>query len=103
MRVIRGNLAAAAAARPLHRRGRKPEQNYFAQIVAVGFRDDLPAVAQFHRHQIVGEIARRQLAAHLDEGGLIIGAVDRDDEILARLAFGFGGRPLPHPVQPAGK
>jgi len=30
---------------------------------------------EFHRHQIVGEIARRQLASHLDEGGLeIVGA-----------------------------
>jgi hypothetical protein len=70
--------------------GGKPEWILLAQIVAVGFRDDLPAVTQFHRHQIVGEIARRQLAAHLDEGGLIVGAVDGDDEILARLAFGLG-------------
>src|SRR3954462_7013833 len=70
---------------------KSPWKSLFAQIVAVGFRDDLPAVTQFHRHQIIGEIARRQLAAHLDEGGLIIGAVDGDDEILARLAFGLGG------------
>src|SRR5580704_2853221 len=28
-----------------------------AHIVAVGFRDDPPAVRELHRHQIVGEIA----------------------------------------------
>src|SRR6266851_5721315 len=33
----------------------------FPQIVAVRFGDDLPAVVEFHRHQIVGEIAWRQL------------------------------------------
>ena len=41
------------------RKVRKPGRILFAQIVAVGFRDDLPAVAEFHRHQIIGEIARR--------------------------------------------
>src|SRR5207302_10642314 len=70
------------------------------QIVAIRFRDNLPAVAQFHRHQVVGEIARRQLAARLDEGGRVVGAIDRDDKILARLAFRFGGGPLPDAVQP---
>src|SRR6516164_5328923 len=44
-----------------------------AQIVAVGFRDDAPAVGKFHRHQIVGEIAWWDLAAHLDEGGVLVG------------------------------
>jgi hypothetical protein len=44
-------------------------ERLFAQIVAVGFRHDLPAVAELHRHQLAGEIARRQLAAYLDEGG----------------------------------
>jgi hypothetical protein len=82
MRVIRGNLG--------RRNGGREAAPAGAQIVAVGFRDDLPAIFQFHRHQIIGEITRRQLAAHLDEGGLIIGAVDRDDEILARLAFSLG-------------
>src|SRR5206468_7323019 len=64
------------------------------QIVAIRFRDNLPAVAQFHRHQVVGEITRRQLAAHLDKGGGFVGAVDRDHKILAWLAFGLGGGPL---------
>jgi hypothetical protein len=71
-----------------------------APIVAIRFRDDLPAVAEFHRHQIVGEIERRQLAAHLDEGCVVVRAVDGDDKILARLAFGFCRRPLAHPIQP---
>src|ERR1700676_3721155 len=74
----------------------------FLQIVAVGFRDDLPAVGEFHRHQIVGEIAWRQLAADLDEGGGFVGAVDGDDKILARLAFGLGRGPLSdqaHPIR----
>src|ERR1700722_6623391 len=74
----------------------------FAQIVAVGFGNDLPAVGEFHRHQIIGEIARRQLAAHLDEGGGGIRAVDGDNEILARLALRLGRRPLLHPLQPVG-
>src|SRR2546430_15804900 len=52
----------------------------FPQIVAIRFRYDLPAVGKLHRHQIVGEVARRQLATHLDEGGGIIGAVDGDDK-----------------------
>src|SRR6202040_4480581 len=83
------NLASITApicpeARQGQCRGRR---KLLAQIVAVGFRDDLPAIGQFHRHQIVGEIARRQLAAHLDEGGGFIGAVDGDDEILARVAL----------------
>src|SRR5262249_27033965 len=43
---------------------------------------------------------RRQLAVHLDEGGLRIRAVDGDDEILARLAFGLGGRALAHQGKP---
>jgi len=74
----------------------------FPQIVAVRFGDDLPSVVEFHRHQIVGEIAWRQLAAHLDEGGGIVGAVDGDDEILARLAFGLGGGAFPDPIEPIG-
>src|ERR1700722_16326384 len=53
-----------------------------AHIVTVGFRDDLPAVGKLHRHQIIGEVARRQLAAHLDEGGGFVGAVDGHDKIL---------------------
>src|SRR6266702_4611699 len=76
------------------------DRSLLPQIVAVGFRDDLPAVRELHRHQIVGEIARRQLAAHLDEGGIVVGAVDGHDEILPRLAFGFRRRPLAHPVEP---
>src|SRR5256885_11529626 len=47
-----------------------------------------PYTTLFRSHQIVGEVARRQLATHLDEGGGIIGVVDGDDKILARLAFG---------------
>jgi hypothetical protein len=74
-----------------------------AQIVAVGFRDDLPAVGKFHRHQIVGEVARRQLAADLDKGGGIVGAVDGDDEILARLSFRLCGWSLPYQIQPIGQ
>src|SRR5258708_19290104 len=73
----------------------------FPQIVPVRLRDDPPAVVEFHRHQIVGEIARRQLAAHLDEGGAIVGAVDGDDEILARLAFGLSGPTFPHAPYPS--
>src|ERR1019366_8739803 len=42
------------------------------------------------------------LAAHLDEGGGMVGAVDGDDEILARLAFRLGGWAFPHPIQPVG-
>src|ERR1700675_5160561 len=72
----------------------------FSQIIAIGFRDDLPAVAELHRHQIVGEIARRQLAAHLDEGGGVVRAVDGDDEVLARLAFRLRRWPLPDAVEP---
>src|SRR5258705_10918 len=74
----------------------------FPQIVAVRFGDDLPSVVEFHRHQIVGEIAWRQRGAHLDEGGGIVGAVDGDDEILARLALGPGGRPFPDAIEPIG-
>src|SRR5436190_1181726 len=65
---------------------RRGAETSVPQIVAIGFRDDLPAVGKLHRHQIVGEIARRQLAAHLDEGGVVVGTVDRDDEVLTRLA-----------------
>src|SRR5438477_10869619 len=61
---------------------RRGAETSVPQIVAIGFRDDLPAVGKLHRHQIVGEIARRQLAAHLDEGGVVVGTVDRDDEVL---------------------
>src|ERR1019366_10753382 len=75
-------------------RARRLKRSSFPQIVAVGLRDDLPAIVKFHRHQIVGEVTRRQLAAHLDEGGGMVRAVDRHDEILARLAFGLGGGPL---------
>jgi hypothetical protein len=71
-----------------------------AQVVAVGFRDDLPAILQLHRHQIIGEKARRKLAAHLDEGGVLIGPVDGDDEILARLALGLGRSALPDQAEP---
>src|SRR6266478_5038081 len=87
------NLASTASKPSAPQLARKPgevnscDRSLLAQIVAVGFRDDLPAVRELHRHQIVGEIARRQLAAHLDEGGGFVGAVDGDDEILARLAF----------------
>src|SRR3954464_11328871 len=70
-----------------------------AQIVAIGFRDDLPTVGQFHCHQVVGEIARWQLAADLDEGGLLVRAVDGDDEILARLAFRLRRGPLADAVE----
>src|ERR1700694_4178317 len=72
------------------------------QIVTIGLGDDLPSVVKLHRHQIVGEVARRQLAAHLDEGGGFIGAIDGHDEILARLALGPGGWPLSHAIQPVG-
>src|SRR5205085_11266654 len=99
------NLASTAFAIPprLHwsgNRARSIWRSLFAQIVAVGFRDDLPAILQFHRHQIVGEISRRQLATRLDEGRVVVGAVDGDDEILTRLAFRLGRRPLPDPGQP---
>src|SRR5216683_973583 len=82
------------------RRARSMRRFSLPHIVAVRFGDDLPAVGKLHRHQIVGEIARRQLAAHLDEGGGFVGSVDGDDEILARLAFRFRGGPLPDPIQP---
>src|SRR6202030_3881467 len=49
-------------------RGQRSDSYSLPQIVAVRFGDDLPAIAQFHRHQVIGEVARRQLAAHLDEG-----------------------------------
>src|SRR4051812_28825390 len=52
------------------------------RIEPVRLRHDLPAACQLHRHQIVGEIARRQLTAHLDEGGGLVGAVEADDEIV---------------------
>src|ERR1700730_1196054 len=85
---------------PLNRRGmqaRSMRRSSVPHIVALRFGDDLPAVGKFHRPQIVGEIARRQLAAHLDEGGGFVGAVDGDDEVLARLSFRLGGWPLPDP------
>src|SRR5437016_3255868 len=44
--------------------GRGQSGSLLAQIVAVGFRDDLPTIPELHRHQIVGEITRRQLAAY---------------------------------------
>src|ERR1700730_7342610 len=82
------------------RQARSMRHSSLPHVVAVRFGDDLPAVGELHRHQIVGEVARRQLAAYLDEGGGFVGAVDGDDEVLARLAFRFGGRPLPDPIQP---
>src|SRR5258708_19319793 len=60
----------------------------------------MPDISEFHRHQIVGKIARRQLAAPLDEGGGFMGAVDGDDKILARLAFSLGGWPLADTTEP---
>src|ERR1700682_6539193 len=83
-------------------RARSMRRFSLPHIVAVRFGDDLPAVGEFHRHQIVGEIARRQLATHLDEGGGFVGAVDGDDEILARLALGLGGRAFPDAIEPVG-
>src|SRR4030081_464756 len=74
----------------------------FPHTVAVRLRDDLPSVGEFHFDQIVGEVARRQLAAHLDEGGGIVGAVNGHDEILAPLALGLGRWPLPDAIQPVG-
>src|SRR3569832_1247795 len=72
------------------------------QIIAIRLRYDLPAVGELHRDQIVSEEAWRQLAPDLDEGGLLVGTVDGDDEILARLAFGLAGGTLAHAVEPVG-
>src|ERR1041385_708424 len=72
------------------------------QVVAIGFRDDLPAIAELHGHQIVGEIARRQLAAHFYKGGGVVGAVDGDDKILARLALRLGGGTFADASEPVG-
>lgn len=65
------------------------ERRSVLEVVAVGLRDDLPAVGELHGDEVVGEVARRQLATHLDEGRVVVGAVDGDDEVLARLAFGL--------------
>src|SRR5665213_845739 len=96
------NLASTAV-NPLARSicpGRRRRQCLVFRVITIRLRDDLPAIPELHRHQIVGEIARRQLAAHLDEGGGFVRAVDGDDEILARLALGLGRGPLPDPALP---
>src|SRR5258708_2983253 len=79
---------------------RRGAETSVPQIVPVGLGNDLPAVRKLHRHQVVGEVARGQLAAHLDEGGGLVGPVDGDYEVFAGLALGLGGRPLAHPCEP---
>src|SRR6185369_7956565 len=71
-------------------------------VVAIGFRDDPPAVGQVHRDEVVGEVARRNLASHLHERRLVGGAVDGDDESLERLAFCLGRGALADAVEPLG-
>src|SRR6185312_10090724 len=88
---------------PLTWRGspaRSMRQRSVAEVVAVRLRDDSPAVGEFHRDQIVGEIAGRQLASHLDERGGFVGTVDAHDDILARLALGLGGWPRSDAIEP---
>src|SRR6185437_15666615 len=56
-----------------------------------GLGDHLPAAVGLEQGQVVGEVARRDLAFDLGEGGARAGEVDRDDAV-APLAAAVLGR-----------